>query len=104
MDILLFTVEEVFYIKGLGAVLYPGISHSGPNARVGQPITLLRPDGQEVKTTIKGFPMINRKGHYNSAAIVLPKNIKADEIPVGSQVWLTDADETAGEYEQNADF
>lgn len=94
MDILLFTVEEVFYIKDLGVVLYPGISYSGPHAKVGQQITLLRPDGQEVKTTIKGFPMINRKDHNDSVAIVLPKNIKADAIPAGSQVWLTDADET----------
>jgi hypothetical protein len=95
MDVLLFTVEEVFFIKDLGAVLYPGISHSGPHAKVGQNITVLRPDGQEIKTTIKGFPMINRTGHNDSVAIVLPKNIKSDAIPVGSQVWLTDTEVTA---------
>jgi hypothetical protein len=93
MDILLFTVEEVIFIKDLGAVLYPGVSSSDPHPKPGQQIIVLRPDGTELKTTIKGYPMINRKGHNESHAIVLPKNIKADEVPAGSQIWSNTPDE-----------
>jgi hypothetical protein len=90
MDVFLFTVEEVFNLKGLGTVLYPGISwnHSGPSIPLGQSIIVLRPNGQELKTTIRGFPNIRRTPSHRASAISLPTEIKAEDVPLGSQIWV----------------
>jgi hypothetical protein len=88
MDVLLFAVEDVIHIKGLGTVLFPGISYSysGPQLQNGQSLTVLCPDGQEIKTNIKSVANIRP---LKSLPFVLPKNIKAEEIPIGSQVWIS---------------
>jgi hypothetical protein len=89
--ILLFTVADVFAIEHRGCVLVPGIpdSSSGfPGIKRGVTITLRRPDGSEIQTTIKEFEMISaRPRAYFATPILLPSTIKKADVPIGTEVW-----------------
>ncbi len=89
---LLFVVEDAFQITGRGCVLVPGPSTEpgGPRVRVGEPIRLVKPDGQEIETLVRGVEMIHRRPlpKVITAPILLPKEITKDQVPVGTQVFL----------------
>jgi hypothetical protein len=63
---------------------------------VGQPIAILKLDGEIVRTHIKQFAMLRFAAGYFDGAIpiVLPKSFKRDDIPIGSQIWIEAADLT----------
>lgn len=87
---LLFIVEDAFQITGRGCILVPGPSAEagGPTLRVGDPIRLVKPDGQVVDTEVRGIEMINRRPRPQviTAPILLPKGITKDQVPVGTRV------------------
>jgi len=89
---LLFVVEDAFQISGRGCVLVPGPSTEpcGPRVRVGDPIRLVKPDGQEIETLVRGVEMIHRRPlpKVITAPILLPKEITKDQVPLGTQVFL----------------
>jgi hypothetical protein len=89
---LLFVVEDAFQISGRGCVLVPGPSAEadGPALRVGDPIRLVKPDGQTVDTFVRGIEMIHRRPPPKviTAPILLPKELTKDQVPVGTQVLL----------------
>ena len=56
----LFTVEDTFSIRGRGLVLVPGIVPEGDERfRVGDRITLRRPDGSSIDTQIGGLELLD---------------------------------------------
>ena len=89
---LLFVVEDAFQVTGRGCVLVPGPSTEagGPVLRVGDPIRLVKPDGQAIETRIHGIEMLHRRPPPKviTAPILLPKEITKDQVPVGTQVLL----------------
>ena len=89
---LLFVVEDAFQISGWGCVLVPGPSAEagGRALRVGDPIRLVKPDGQTVDTFVRGIEMIHRRpsAEVITAPILLPKEITKDQVPAGTRVWL----------------
>jgi len=89
---LLFIVEDAFQITGRGCVLVPGPSAEpgGPALRVGDPIRLVKPDGQAIDTRVHGIEMIHRRTlpKVITAPILLPMEITKDQVPAGTQVML----------------
>lgn len=89
---LLFVVEDAFQITGRGCVLVPGPSTEpgGPALRVGDPIRLVKPNGQEIETLVRGIEMIHRRPPPKvvTAPILLSKEITKDQVPVGTRVLL----------------
>lgn len=91
MDTFLFEVEEIMPpLPQFGPVLFPGIKFDGPVLNAGAPLVLLLPDGTRIDTFLRSFPLINTGRHYRGfLAVELPKSIKVEQIPQGTQVWLT---------------
>lgn len=85
---LICVVEEVFQIGGWGGcVIAPGVpKESGPRVRVGDDVLLVRPDGSELRTTVRGIPMGGRRD-LPGIPILLDIADKV-EIPIGTEVWL----------------
>ncbi len=89
----LFTIADRFEITGRGCVLVPGIPESIKiPIRVKDRILIRLPSGIEVTTYIAGLELINygsRKRPVSiSAPILLPKEIKKEDITDGSEVYL----------------
>lgn len=89
---LLFVVEGAFQMTGRGCVLVPGPSAEpgGPVLRIGDPIRLVKPNGQTVDTCVRGIEMIHRRPRPKviTAPILLPKEITKDQASIGTQVLL----------------
>jgi hypothetical protein len=80
-----------FSIKGRGLVPVPYIVPEGDERfRVGDPITLKRPDGLHLEWTIESTEI--RRGtlpDQNDLVIVL-RGLDQDDLPVGSEFWSAD--------------
>lgn len=87
---LLFIVEDAFQITDRGCVLVPGPSAGpgGPTVRVGDPIRLVKPDGEVIDTEIRGIEMLGRRPRPKviTAPILLPLDITKEQVPVGTRV------------------
>ena len=80
---LLLTVEQVFSITGRGIVVLPCIE--GPViVRVGTSIRPVRPDKSTLDTKIQGIG-------FNPRDILLGAEVRKDDVPIGTQVWLIEA-------------
>jgi GMP synthase (glutamine-hydrolysing) len=79
----LFTVQKTERFGERGMVLSPGIPRRTPIIRVGQPISLLRPDGSRVEGTVRGMASFGETG----AAIPLLVQLEEPEaeVPAGSE-------------------
>lgn len=85
----LFTVEDTFVIRDRGLVLVPGIIPQGEERfRVGDPITLLRPDGSSIEAKIGGLELLDPNPRRD--VIIMLKGMAKSEVPVGTEVWSTD--------------
>ena len=89
----LFTVEDTFSIKGRGLVPVPGIVPQGEERfRVGDSIIIRRPDGSHLESTIGGIEMISvTPPRPKNDVVILLKNLSKEDVPIGSEVWSTDA-------------
>jgi translation elongation factor EF-Tu-like GTPase len=100
---LLFVVEDAFQIAGRGCILVPGpvAEAGGPDVRVGDPIRLVKPDGQTVDTEIQGIEMIGRRPppKVMTAPILLPRDITKDQVPKGTHVLSLRDTGLANSYE-----
>ena len=96
---LLFIVEDAFQITGRGCVLVPGpvAEVGGPSLRVGDPIRLVKPDGQVVDTSVQGIEMISRRAQPKiiTAPILLPPDIAKEQVPIGTHVLSLRAERLA---------
>jgi hypothetical protein len=85
----LFTVEAVCLLRGRDLVLVPGIIPEGEERfRVGDPITLRRPDGSSVEAKISSLEFPNPNPRH-TVPIGIAELTKSD-VPVGTEVWSVD--------------
>jgi hypothetical protein len=94
MDRLLFTVTEVYTIKGRGICLCPGLSL--PDYRVMKPgdeIELRAPGAPPRRVRIQGLVYPLSKKYVEdvprepTSDVLLPPEIQAADVPVGTEVW-----------------
>ena len=88
--ILLSAVADVFAIEGRGCVVVPGLPYPSPTIPVlrrGAPITLRRPDGSELQTTIRDLEMISRRPPVPFTPVLLPSPITKSDVPIGTELW-----------------
>lgn len=89
-------IEDTFVLTGVGIVIVPGIPYPSDTIRVirvGEMITLVRPDGSELETSIKRIEMINHRDRSTPAThapFVVTAAIEKQDVPPGTEVWLCD--------------
>lgn len=82
----LFKVEDAFLIAGRGLVPVPGIIPVGDERfRVGDPITLKRPDGSAISTVIGGLEFLCPNPRMD--VVILLKGLTKADVPIGTEVW-----------------
>jgi hypothetical protein len=93
----LFNVSDRFRIEGRGCVLVPGwpTGAGSPKGRVGDRIKLRLPGGQEIDTRVEAFELINYRNKPDprdmSVPILLPSELKKEDVPVGTEVHLIES-------------
>lgn len=88
----LFEIEDVFDIGGRGCVLVPGVPDAlRPNVKVGVPLLVVTPSGNEVQTSIAAFEHISRGRPMVHVPFSLPRTVTKADLPLGSKVYLLDA-------------
>ncbi len=85
----LLVVEDRFLIKGRGLVPVPGISLGDERTRVGDPIELRRPDATTLVWEIGGSEWRHGAAPDKNATCILLKDLGKDEVPIGTEIWLT---------------
>lgn len=84
----LFKVEDTFQITGRGLVLVPGLGQNADRVKVGMPIKLKKRDHTEIATKILSIEILVTNSPVEFSPIVLPKEIRKEDIPIGTEVWL----------------
>jgi hypothetical protein len=81
-------VEDVFEISGRGCVVVPGVPFAFSDAvlKIGDRITLKRPNGSEIETILRGFEMGSRHSS-RCVPILLGKELNKRMVPVGTELW-----------------
>jgi hypothetical protein len=88
MRVLKSIVEIAFEIDGRGCVICPGLLYvDNPAVRVGDHIDLLRPDGSEIRTSIRGIEMI-RTTERKGLPLLLPRDIHKNDVPPGTVLMI----------------
>jgi hypothetical protein len=81
----LFSVETRFEVQDRGTILGPGlISEPDEFFRVGQSIQLRRPDGSELRVSIRGLDFFHPGPNGEWAILV---GLEESEVPIGTEVW-----------------
>lgn len=86
-------IDAVFAIDGIGTVIAMpkegewSIDASEPIHRQ-ERIQIRTPDGGRIETFVKAIEMINRGREKGGLGFRLPKNIAAESIVPGSELWL----------------
>jgi hypothetical protein len=88
MRVLKSIVEIAFEIEGRGCVICPGLLYvDNPAVRIGDHIDLLRPDGSEIRTSIRGIEMI-RTTERKGLPVLLPRDIHKNDVPPGTVLLI----------------
>jgi hypothetical protein len=87
----LFVVDGTFTVFGRGIGLLPGVPKDelGPRVTPGMTIELHRPDGTVLATTIRAVEWFQTPP-APSAPLHMPPEIRKEDVPVGTEVWLDD--------------
>jgi len=87
---LLFKVEDVFDISGRGCVIAPAMPTGADfKIRAKDQIQLRTPAGQAVDTHIASIELLKpQDGSACRMAIMLPRDLVKQDIPIGTEVWL----------------
>jgi hypothetical protein len=86
----LFTVEDTFIIHERKLVLAPGLIPEGNERfRVGDPITLRRPDGSSTETKIGGLELLDP--NPQCYVVIVLAGIAKSDVPLGTEVWSAEA-------------
>jgi hypothetical protein len=95
---LLFRVAEVFTVKGRGICLCPGISlQDYRSMKPGDEIELRAPASAARRVTIQAlvYPpsiiYVGAEPPERTSFVMLPPGLKAEDVPVGTEVWLPTA-------------
>ena len=86
-------IDAVFSIDGRGTVIALPMEDRwalGPHERIHrhERIQIRTPSGVCISTFIKDLAMINRGRERGGVAFSLPRSVKAEDVPVGSELWL----------------
>jgi hypothetical protein len=85
-----FKIEEVFEIYGRGCVIVPVITEGTDfKIRPQDAIQLRTPDGRTFNTHIGSVEFLKPEVGRSRLAILLPTDIQEQDVPKGSDVWLT---------------
>lgn len=81
------TVEDVFELRGgLSVTVVPGIPRECDwRVRVGDPITLERPDGSKLESTVTGIEM-PRPAFCNP--LMIGNGLTKRDVPIGTKLWV----------------
>lgn len=92
MEQRLSVVEDTFELSGHGSlIVVPGIPRDTPwVVKVGERLTIKRPDGSELSTSVGGIEMTSPPSP-KGWALMLGPNVSKAMAPVGSEVWLLDS-------------
>lgn len=87
------TIEAVFSIDGIGTVITlpkEDLWTLDPRENVHrrERIQIRTKAGRCLSTFVRDIEMINRGRDYGSIAFSLPRSIKPEDIPAGSELWL----------------
>lgn len=97
MSRLLFTVADRFLIRGRGVIVVPGLTVTdAEQTRIGDRVSLKRPDGTTVSGAIGGMDLAieNRKPFERAREVsILLTGLKKEDVPVGTEVWTDTADQ-----------
>lgn len=85
---LLFRVEHVFILRGRACILTAAELTS--RCRVGSEVLLRTPDGREIRTCIEGLEIMHGADAKSQPVILISKKFRKEEIPEGTEVWITD--------------
>jgi hypothetical protein len=86
--ILLGTVKDTFSITGYGITLVLELARTDWKFRVGDEVELHTPEGEKIKSRIKGFSHINHGNHLPHNAYGIQLEDPEPQVPVGTVVWL----------------
>ncbi|CAN5320550.1 hypothetical protein BH10PLA2_BH10PLA2_02900 [soil metagenome] len=86
-------IEDTFFITGRGLVLVPGIVPQGDKRfQIGDSIRVIRPDGSQLACTIGGIEMIScSPPRPKTDVVILLKGLGKEDVPIGSELWSSDA-------------
>ncbi|MFE8595701.1 type 1 glutamine amidotransferase [Archangium violaceum] len=84
----LFTVDAIQRLAGRGVLLSPGIPRRAPIVRVGQTLSLKRPDGSRVEGTVRGMASFGDTGSAIPLLVLLES--PDDEVPPGSEALTSE--------------
>ncbi len=84
----LFTVEAIQRLAGRGVLLSPGIPRRAPIVRVGQTLSLKRPDGSRVEGTVRGMASFGDTGSAIPLLVLLDS--PDVEVPPGSEALTSE--------------
>ncbi|MFY0564640.1 glutamine amidotransferase-related protein [Archangium lansingense] len=84
----LFTVDAIQRLDGRGVLLSPGIPRRAPIVRVGQTLSLKRPDGSRVEGTVRGMASFGDTGAAIPLLVLLDS--PDAEVPPGSEALTTE--------------
>ena len=87
---LLLKVEDVFDISGRGCVIAPVVpSGADFKIRAKDQIQLRTPDGRVLDTHIASIELLKpQDGSACRMAIMLPRDLVKQDVPIGTEVWL----------------
>jgi len=83
----LFTVTDTFNIVGRGTVLVGEQPIVVPDFKIGSPIVLISPEGQEIISKIGGTDSPTTVNGTRLMAVFI-QNIAKDEVPIGTEIFL----------------
>jgi translation elongation factor EF-Tu-like GTPase len=87
----MFTVEDVFNIKGRGVVLTGWLTEGyKPGYKTGDKIVIKRPYGPDVYATIRGIEQLNNcfGSSRENIGLLLSEDIAKGDVPRGSVVTI----------------
>lgn len=88
MAMLLSIVADRFALPGRAIVVWPGIPHEGDwRVKIGDTLTLKRPDGTTEETVVTGIEMPS-SSPQNFTPILLGPGLTNEAVPVGTEIWI----------------
>jgi len=86
----LFKIEEVFEVPTRGCVIVPVIEEGADfRIRARDAIQLRTPEGRTLDTHIGSVEFLKQAVGACRIGILLPSDVRKQDVPKGSEVWLT---------------
>lgn len=87
-----FKVVDTFSLENFGLVVVADAKSKEVNVIVDEMIEVVRPDGSSFKTKVAGIQMISPYDPERRFSFSLPKGIRKEDIPIGTEIWIDQAE------------